>query len=76
MLPSDSRVSCRRHTDDVFYDRVAAALQGLGGRVLETPRSFLAIECEPNSSNKNVFSLRISFTSRFFKILQEDLKKF
>lgn len=49
-VTSDSRASCRRrhrrrrrrrYTDGVFYDRVAAALQGLGGRALETPRSFL-----------------------------------
>lgn len=41
VLPSrqTARASCRRRlTDGVFYDRVAAALQGLGGRTLETPR--------------------------------------
>ncbi|KYN21349.1 hypothetical protein ALC57_06274, partial [Trachymyrmex cornetzi] len=32
-----------------------AALQGLGGRVLETPRSFLAIECESNGSSETCF---------------------
>lgn len=47
-VTSDSRASCRRRlTDGVFYDRVAAALQGLGGRTLETPRSFLAVDFEP-----------------------------
>ncbi|KYN41376.1 hypothetical protein ALC56_04528, partial [Trachymyrmex septentrionalis] len=50
-ITSDSRASCCR-ADGVFYDRVAAALQGLGGRVLETPRSFLAIECESNGSSE------------------------
>jgi len=53
-ITSDSRASCCR-ADDVFYDRVAAALQGLGGRVLETPRSFLAIECESNGSSETCF---------------------
>lgn len=52
-VTSDSRASCRRrrrlrhgrrrYADGVFYDRVAAALQGLGGRVLETPQSFFVV---------------------------------
>jgi len=48
-ITSDSRASCCRHTDGVFYDRVAAAaaaLQGLGGRVLEMLPSFLVVDSE------------------------------
>jgi hypothetical protein len=50
-ITSDSRASCCRHTDGVFYDRAAAAaaaaaLQGLGGRVLEMLPSFLVVDSE------------------------------
>lgn len=60
MLPSRQTAvplaAAPHRADGVFYNRVAAAaLQGLGGRVLETPRSFLAIECKPNGSSETCF---------------------
>jgi len=69
-VTSDSRASCRRRrllTDGVFYDRVAAALQGLGGRTLETPRSFLAADIAPIALReirffRALFLLAISLT--------------
>jgi len=52
-ITSDSRASCCRHTDGVFYDRMAAvaatALQGLGGRVLEMLPSFLVVDSESSA---------------------------
>ena len=67
-ITSDSRASCCR-ADGVFYDRVAAALQGLGGRVLETPRSFLAIECESNGSSETYFLCVLLYYQRISQTL-------